>query len=207
MQRAHPALTQLWCQWTGIPGIGGASFDLSQTKRGPITLVGIPAGVDAKKTWGALSDFCGLAEDAPQRRQMPMTFASRDPAHEAFWTALKRRELTEVDGPLEWWWRLLIIRCGGIQRASRALIRTVVSSNPALDSALVCFDNPTLNPQAKTVQELIYKNKYSYPINMTLVFNKQKQDKHTSLAFSLSNDTFKARLVSGLIDLAVRVDP
>lgn len=190
-----------------MPGIADASFNLSPSKKGPITLVSIPAGADAKITWGALSDLCALPADAPQRRQMPLTFSARDPAHAAFWQALKRREMTERDGPLEWWWRLLIIRCGGIGRASRALIRSAIGSDQELDRALVHFDNPSLNTAAKSKRDLLVAKEYLQPTKIVLVFNKQEPSRHSSLAFPLSNDTFKARLISGLIDLAVRVEP
>jgi hypothetical protein len=207
MQRAHPALTQLWCQWTGLPGMANVAFNLSPAKHGPATLISVPSGTEAKASWAALSDLCALPADAPQRRQMPMAFAARDPAHGAFWQALKQREMQGVDGPLEWWWRLLILRCGGLNRASRVLSRIAIGSEPELDHALVYFENPSLSPQAKNVQELLVTKRYSQPTKLVLVFNKQSHEKHSSLAFTLSDATFKARLVSGLIDLAVRVEP
>ena len=205
MQRAHPALTQLWLQWTGIPGLDHATFDIAKPEFGsnPATQVQMPARKGLTHTWQGFCDLLGLDENAPERRRMPINLPPRSGAHLAFWDALKKREMTEVDGPLEWWWRLMVLRFKSVNLASQILIREVIGDESLLSDGLVNFTNPSLRREGRTAKDLFVADHYEQPTHMTVSVRVKRSAKYEGLAFSLDDASFKSSLVSKLIDLAV----
>lgn len=203
MQRAHPALTQLWLQWTGIPNLEWATFDLSAPEHGanPATFIRLAAKARYADTQSQLCDALRLPQDARERQRADVYLRGKHPGHGAFWAALKKRELEEVDGPIEWWWRLLVLRYRGVAKASRALIRETIGDD--LDHGVISLDNPSLNQSAKTVDGLLVEDKYIQPKSVVVAFRVKKSARHEGLAFSLEDGRFKARFVSKLIGLAV----
>jgi hypothetical protein len=204
MQRAHPALTQLWLQWTGVPNLDHAQFNMVRAERGsnPSSSVKLAARSGIKQTWKAFCDLLGLPEDAPERRQMPIYLAGQADAHSAFWTALRRRELEEVDGPVEWWWRLMVMRYRGIQRASQILIQETLGDEALLDKGLISFRNPTMNRTGHRSEKLLAAD-YRQPTHVVVSLRVKRSTRHEGLAFSLSEDRFRGSFVSKLIELAV----
>lgn len=202
MQRAHPALTQLWLQWTGVPDLEWATFNLTPPENGsnPATLINLAAKLRYEETQSTFCDLLRLPEKAPERRQSSIYLRGKHPGHSAFWSAMKARELTEVDGPIEWWWRLLVLRHQGIERASRTLIREALSDD--LDSGVIAFDNPSLKNAGRMARDII-DGGYRQPTRVLVAFRARRDSPHEGLAFSLADASFRARFVSKLIELAV----
>lgn len=207
MQRAHPALTQLWMRWTGIPGLDRATFDMTRSEEGPqpATHIHLSPRRDVQIAWKMLCDSMGLPEDAPERRKMPIYLPARGPQHLAFWANMKHRELTEVDGPLEWWWRLMVMRFRGVQRASKALIAQAIVDEPELDRAVVSFRNPSLGEEGMRAKHIIVTG-YRQPTHVVVSLRTKRSSRHEGLAFSLDDATFRGRFISALVDLAVTRD-
>ena len=203
MQRSHPALTQLWLQWTGIPDLESARFDLSLPEHGsnPATMVRLAAKSQYETTRTQFCDVLGLPEKAPERGRADVYLRAKHPGHSSFWGALRKRELEEVDGPIEWWWRLLVLRYKGIGRASRALIRETLGDE--LDHGVISFENPSLNPTGRKASELLVDGSYVQPKRVVVAFRIKRTAPHEGLAFSLEDASFKARFVSKLVGLAV----
>lgn len=204
MQRAHPALTQLWLQWTGIPDLDRASFEMTRTDDGPhpATNVQLLARPRVQETWRLFCDTLGIVDGAVERRKMPIYLGFKAPHHAVFWSAMKRRELNDVDGPLEWWWRLLVLRYRSIQRASQALIRSAIADEPALDKGIIVLTNPSLKEEGRYAKKLI-DGVYKQPTHVVVTMRCSREARHEGLAFSLSEATFRARFISKMIDLAV----
>lgn len=207
MQRAHPALTQLWLQWTGVPNLEWATFNMGRAEQGsmPVTNVDLSAKFGAQETWTQFGDVLGLPEDCPERRRMPIHLGSRAPFHKTFWEAMKRREMEEVDGPIEWWWRLMVLRYKGAKQASAALIRTTIGDDKILNNALVSFQNPSLKAghRASRGRYPILIGPYRQPTHLIVSLRVKRGAAHQGLAFAFSDATFRGRFVSRLIDLAV----
>ena len=204
MQRAHPALTQLWLQWTGIPDLDRATFDMVRPDDGrqPATSVQLLARPRVQETWTRFCDVMGVAPDATERRKMPIYLGPKTPSHAIFWSAMKHRELSDVDGPLEWWWRLLVLRYQGVQRASQALIRATIGDEPALDKGLIVLTNPALKEEGRFAKNLI-EGGYKQPTHVVVTLRTSRDARHEGLAFSLAEVSFRARFISKMIDLAV----
>lgn len=202
MQRAHPALTQLWLQWTGIPDFEWASFGLSRPEHGsnPASVVDLAAKPRYEQTRKMFCDQLGLAEDARERLKSSIYLQAKHPGHAAFWEALRKRELTEVDGPMEWWWRLLVLRLKGVQRASKLLIQATLGDE--LDHGIISFDNPSLKPTGRSATDVIDGN-YAQPERVVVAFRVKRNAAHEGLAFPFDDASFKARFVSKLVELAV----
>jgi hypothetical protein len=205
MQRAHPALTQLWLQWTGIDGLDTATFDTARTEEngesGSSILFSPKKGLGPG--WGQLCDVMALPPDAAERRTMPVQLSARHPAHTAFWNAMIAREMNEVDGPLEWWWRLAIMRHRGLRTASRALIAAVFGlDDRMLKTATVGFDNPSIKPEARRAEDLLTTGRYSTPTHLLLVVPVGRDAKKQGLAFSLDDAKLRSRLTAALTDIA-----
>jgi hypothetical protein len=190
-------------QWTGIPDLDWATFDLSQPEYGsnPSSFVRLAAKARYETTRTQLCDTLGLPEKAPERGKADIYLPAKHPGHSSFWKALRKRELEEVDGPMEWWWRLLILRYRGIARASRALIRETLGDE--LDHGIISFDNPSLESVGRTATELLVDGNYVQPKRVVVAFRIKRSAPHEGLAFSLEDASFKARFVSKLIGLAV----
>lgn len=205
MQRAHPALTQLWLQWTGVAGLEWATFDMVRPEYGsnPATQVKLKATRGVTETWQTFCDLLSLPEKAPERQRMPIYLDARAPAHPAFWAALRRRELEEVDGPIEFWWRLLVLRYKSIQLASQILIREAIGEDQLLDRGIVGFNNPSLNREGRSSDKLLVAGTYSQPTHVVVSLRVKRTAKQQGLVFSFEDSNFKARFVSKLIDLAV----
>jgi MoxR-like ATPase len=143
-----------------------------------------------------------VPEEAVERRKMPIYLGANYPHHAIFWSAMKRRELAEVDGPLEWWWRLLVLRYRGIQRASQALIRAAISDEPILDKGIIVLTNPSLKEEGRYAKKLI-DGSYKQPTHVMVTLRVSREAKHEGLAFALDDASFRARFISKMIDLAV----
>lgn len=203
MQRSHPALTRLWLQWTGVPGLERAAFDMVRPEEGtnPSTQIKLAAQSGVYQTWERLCDTLGMPQDAPERRSMPIHLRAKDKSHSSFWGAMKKRELEEVDGPIEWWWRLMVLRYRGVQKASKVLIREAIGDHGALDSGVIHFNNPTLIAPDKPDDPII-NGQYIQPTHVTVSFRVKWDETVEGLAFDLNDTSFKGRFLSRLIDLA-----
>lgn len=202
MQRSNPALTQLWLQWTGIRYLDLASFDtVRPDEPGPSgTQITLAPKLDAREGWDALCDSLGIGADAQERRTMPIRLDAKHTGHSAFWQHMKERELTVVDGPLEWWWRLLVLRQRGIRRASRLLATRVFGDDPFCRAAILSFDNPSLAKEGRRALDIC--TSYKSPQAVVLSVPVSKGSKREALAFSLSDAKLRAHLTSSVIDLA-----
>ncbi len=208
MQRAHPALTQLWLRWLGVPDLEHTTFDLSTPQEyggEPATRVTIGSTASYQEAWSGLCDLMGLAEGAPERQQNPIHIVARHPAHETFWLAAQRRELQEVDGPLEWWWRLLVLRCRGVRPASRLLLGKLFGDEPDLDGAILRLHNPTLKAIGRTASEII-EGQYVQPTDLVIALRANRRATTEGLALPLSNDKVKTHFIPTLLRTAVSSD-
>jgi hypothetical protein len=204
MQRAHPALTQLWLKWTGVPDLHQAAFDTVRALEGPrpATQVALAPTLHYEQTQEKFCDLLGAAPDAPERRFSNIHLVHKSPMHRAFWSSLKTRELANVSGPLEWWWRLLVLRLRSVRLASRVLLRNVFDDDPFFDFAVLRFENPTLKGEGRRVEEII-GSAYEQPIKMVVSINAAQAARYEGLAFDLTADKLKSRLVPALVDLAI----
>ncbi len=206
MQRACPALTQLWLDWTGVPGLSAAVFNLSRAQeakqRNRVTLVEIPASTGAEVTRDRFCDQLGVAPDGTERRTMPIYLAHDSPTHRHWWVSLRNREMTEVDGPLEWWWQLHVLRSRGIRAASAHMIARLFPDHDELKDGVIGFVNPTIKGIGSTSRELLV-GQYQQPTHLTISLRAKVRAKVQGLEFSLADGRLKARFVSGLLDLAV----
>lgn len=204
MQRSHPALTELWLKWTGINGASRMEFGLGASEdrgAGPVTQILVSAR-DAH-SWKPFCDFLKLAEDDPARTTMPIRLGERSPAHQEFWGSLKKRELEEVDGPLEWWWRLLVLRQRGVHRASKVLLSSLFGEQPEFRGAVVSFINPSLKREGRRAEDILPLSSYESTKALALHFVGPREETKTSLEIALDDATLKLRLTSALIDLSV----
>ena len=200
MQRAHPALTELWLSWTGSHNLSMATFDLSKSEYGEM-----PDTAVSFSTRGglhdAISDFCdviGLKPDAPERDKHPIRIEHNSAHHKTFWENMISREFTQLESPLEWWWQLLVLRYRGIKPASRALISHAIS--PEVDNGLLSF-SPPLGLGSKMSD--IISGSYCQPKSVVVSFPMKKKDNQfDAISFSLSDDKFKQRFVRTLVTLA-----
>jgi hypothetical protein len=203
MQRAHPRLSKLWLQWTGIVGADKATFDLFRpsSREAPGTKIDFyRSRYGRKPMFDGLCDFLGVPEDGPERRQMPIWIQPRAMYHAAFWEKLKQREAQEYEGPLEWWWQLMVIRYRSAQMASRALIRATIGEDDLLDKGIVSFRNPTYSPGEKNP---LPEGSYCQPTHLEVSFRVKKTSKHDAISVPL-DETFKPKLLGVLIDLSTR---
>jgi hypothetical protein len=205
MQRAHPALSQLWLRWTGIPDLDMAEFGTSRSEEHGVPdssiLLNARAIMSRPEGWAKLCDVLGFPEDSTERQTMPIRVLAKSPAHSTFWAAMKHREMAEVDGPLEWWWRLAVLRNRGLKTASKKLLVTVFGEDPLFDSAIASFENPSLNKEGRRAEEVIGKS-YKPPTALLVTRSTSSKAKSQGLAFALTDDTLRARVTSSLIDLA-----
>jgi len=201
MQRAHPALTELWLQWTGVPHLERCTFDLRRDEKNvPVTSVKIPALL-ATSTWPAFCDLLQAEEDSNERNQMPVELTAKNPAHDTFWSALRRRERDEVDGPLEWWWHLMQLRYKGIHKASRALLHELTDDRDVLFRGLVHFVNPSLQPGHRA-RQILRSGTYRQPTHMNVVLRAPRKSAVEGFTFDLANAPFKGKVVSTLLNLS-----
>lgn len=205
MQRAHPALTQLWLQWTGIPDLPETEFRLSRAEeRGPAdTTVLLPAKPGIQAGWTKLCDTMGLPVEAAERRSMPMRLLATSPCHAAFWHAMRQREMTEVDGPLEWWWRLLVLRTRDLKRASRKLAVSVFGEDQFFDNCVLYITNPSISKEGRRADNLITKS-YATPTHITITRSVNSKSKTEGLAWPLNDDKLRSHFTSHLIGLSIK---
>lgn len=203
MQRAHPALTQLWLRWTGIPDLDAAEFGLMRAEEHgpPDTSIWLKPKPGVQVGWSALCDVLGFSPEAPERRSMPIRLTMKSPAHNTFWQAMKNREMNDVDGPLEWWWRLLILRNRSVKRASRKLAIAVFGEDDLFNNCVLSFDNPSLLKEGRRSHELV-PGGYSRPTRLLVCRAVHSKAKREGLAFSLDDDKLRAHLTAQLIELS-----
>lgn len=204
MQRAHPALTQLFLRWTGIPGLEQAEFRVSRSEEQgpPDTTIWLAPKAGVQEGWSALCDAMRLPPEAEERRSMPIRLTATSTAHGEFWEYLRHREMSEVDGPLEWWWRLLVLRNRDIKRASRKLTTSVFGEDPLFDNCVVSFDNESLSKEGRRAEELLVSKTYSRPTRFVITRSVGSKAKREGLAFHLDNDTLRAHVTAQLVALA-----
>jgi hypothetical protein len=119
--------------------------------------------------------------------------------------AMRKRELEEVDGPIEWWWWLAVMRYRGIRKASEILISETIDDK-ILNGGLISFRNPSLKEGTKShYSRSILEGPYRQPTELVVSLKVKRSAKHEGLAFSFSDAKFKGRFVSRLIELAVSV--
>lgn len=203
MQRSHPALTQLWLRWTGIPDLEAAEFGLSRPEEGghPDTQVTLPPKAGIQVGWNQFCDAMGLAEDAQERRSMPIRLTSHHSAHSTFWASMYRREMQDVDGPLEWWWRLLVLRNRGIKRASKKLATAVFGEDAIFNDCVLSLENSSLLKEGRRAEEIL-ANGYRRPTRLLITRSVSLKSQREGLAFSLDDDKLRALFTTQLIGLA-----
>lgn len=211
MQRCAPALTELFLQWTGIPGAERLTFNVSDLRTrvfeegvdppahlGIVTEISVPAS--SPETARHLSDFIELSSDAAQRRSPSMmTFDAHDPAHDAWWRNLAAHD-EEFVSPVEWWWRLLVLRSRGVRTASSRLLFALFGDLEELTGHLVHFVNPSLNTGARTAEESIGPDGYHLPTHLDLTLP------HGKVTTVDLDDALSARLSKVLIQIATSDD-
>lgn len=205
MQRAHPALTELWLQWTGVPDLEHATFDVVRAEEGtrrPATQVMLRPTARAEVTRARLCDLLGLPEGAPERRLMPVHLTGGSEAHGRFWANLRRYEMEQVDGPLEWWWRLCVLRCRGVRAASRSLLTALFGDEPAFDHAVLRLVNQSLRASSTRASGMV-DGRYVQPTHVQVTLRVSRKSRHEGLALALADDKLKSRFVTTLIDHAV----
>ncbi len=202
MQRVDPALTSLWLRWTGVPNLDRAEFNIqrSEVNGNPCTSVKLMACDGIAESWRLFCNTLGMPDTAVERRSMPIYIAPNSTAHSMFWGAMKKREIAEVDGPVEWWWRLLVMRSKGIARASRTLLQALGDLD-ALDGGIVGFVNPSLVAQKLPLDSII-TDRYDQPTHVRVSFRVPRSSKVDAVDLGLVGD-FRARFISTMIDLSV----
>lgn len=203
MQRSHPALTQLWLRWTGIPDLEHATFGLMRAEEGgpPDTSVTLPPKPGIQVGWSAFCDAMGLPEDATERRSMPIRITAKDQAHQTFWAAMYKREMNDVDGPLEWWWRLLVLRNRGIARASKKLAIAVFGEDAIFNDCVLSLENKSLLKEGRRAEDIL-DNGYRRPTRLLITRSVSQKAQREGLAFSLDDDKLRALFTTQLISLA-----
>lgn len=204
MQRAHPALTQLWLRWTGIPDLADAEFRVSRSEHedaAPETSVMLPPRAGIQVGWNQLCDVMALPSDAEERRTMPIRIRSNSMAHQSFWESMKKRELTEVDGPLEWWWRLMILRNRSIKRASKKLLSAVFGEDPIFEGAILSIVNPSILKEGRRSTDIV-PGQYKRPTDIIVSKSVDAKSKYEGLSFSLSDDKLLGHFTTHLLHLA-----
>ena len=203
MQRSHPALTQLWLRWTAIPDLEQATFGLMRAEEGgpPDTSVTLPPKPGILVGWTAFCDTMGLPPDSLERRSMPMRIAAKEAAHGAFWDAMLQRELNDVDGPLDWWWRLLVLRNRSIKRASKKLATATFGEDQLFDGCILSLENTSLAKEGRRADDLLV-NGYRRPSRLLVTRSVTGKSQREGLAFSLDDDKLRAHFTVQLIGLA-----
>jgi hypothetical protein len=203
MQRSHPALTQLWLRWTGIPDLEHAEFGLSRPEEGgaPDTRVTFTPKAGVQSGWQAFCDAMGLEPDAVERRSMPIHLKAKSKAHLLFWQAMLQREMNDVDGPLEWWWRLLVLRNRGIKRASKKLATAVFGEDAIFNDCVLSLENRSLSKEGRRVENILVTG-YKRPTRLLITRSVSLKAQREGLAFSLDDDKLRALLTTRLISLA-----
>lgn len=205
MQRSHPALTELWFQWLDIPQLHLTEFGMGTPGEVgvlPHTSITLRPSAGSGVTWQRFCDLMAIEPDAVERRSMPIILNERHAGHKEFWKSAKKRELEDAEGPLEWWWRLLVIRQRGIRRASKVLLSSLFDDDTvSRGSPIVSFLNPSLKTEGRRASEVIDKV-YASPTDMLVAFDVPLKSARQGLAISLSDAKLRARLTSSLIDLS-----
>ena len=199
-------MTSLWLEWTGIPNLQYAAFDVvrsadSTIPTSQITLKPMPG---LRSTWDRVCDIFGVPEDSSERDRMPIRASAYSDYHQNFWSHMIRRETDEVDGPLEWWWQLMVLRFKGVKRASNALLGYLF--NDTMKNGLVSFVNPSLNHVSTTRDKLLVGLTYSQPTQMYVSFRNGNVSNKLGIDFDLKDEDFKCRVVSTILRLSVSVN-
>lgn len=203
MQRSHPALSQLWLKSLGIPGIEFCKFNSMRDDVGHIPMTVIELAPIEGKLGQMRQDLCdvlGYPEDHDNRRSSRVMVTHDEEAHQHFWRYARDRELDDVDGPLEFWWELLVIRCRGIKAASRALLGVIA---PDLARGRVSFDSCLKT--GTSAKSIVPKEGYSHPEQVRVTFPELKNTQYNTVELDLQDLKFKATLVRTLIELAISV--
>ena len=204
MQRAHPALTETWLRWTGIPDLEFAEFNYTRSEEGiSSTQVMIAPRPRLSETIRHLCDGLGLDEKSPERERHPIFLANNHPGHNAFWQFVFKRDRNEVDGPLEFWWRFLVLRRRSLHQASKLLTHALFGDEPFFDRAVVSFKGSSLGPVGRRSADILI-GPYQGPTSMVVTHPVIRKAKIEGLAFDLSHGTFKSHLTATLQDLAIR---
>jgi hypothetical protein len=132
---------------------------------------------------------------------MPIRITAKEAAHEVFWDAMLQRELNEVDGPLEWWWRLLVLRNRSIKRASKKLAIAVFGEDQLFDGCILSLENKSLAKEGRRAEDLLVDG-YRRPSRLLVTRSVTSKSQREGLAFSLDDDKLRAHFTVQLIGLA-----
>ncbi len=202
MQRSHPALTQLWLRSQGIPGLEYCSFNMTRDDQSPNPMTRIElAAIENQlaQLRAGLCDILGYAEDHVNQRSREVMVGADEEGHQNFWRYVKNREMTVVDGPLEFWWHLLVMRRRGIDRASKVLLRTLA---PQLARGRVSWKG-VLKPGSHA--GAICKKQYEHPTALVVSFASHAEAQFDTVELDLLNLKFKAKVCQTLMELAISV--
>ena len=201
MQRAHPALTQLWLSWAGSHNLAHAKFELvrSETSDMPDTAVHFSTQGGLQDAITDFCDLCGFEPDDPARDRHPIRLEYGSDRHKVFWEAMIRREFSELESPLEWWWQLLVLRYRGVKPASKILISQAISAD--IDSGLLSFSPPL--GQGPRMKDIITSESYCQPTSAIVSFKARKKDQQfDAISFSFEDEKFKHSFIRTLVMLA-----
>lgn len=171
MQRAFPALTDLFLQWTGVPHLHEATFNVvhpTQTEgdsRGgwePHTCVEFPA-VRGREPVAGFCDASGYPPEHKARMLSRLVVGARSAVHQNFWEAMEKRHQQVADSPVEFWWHLLCLRSRGVDRASRALLTNLGLVDLMPRRAVVTWENKKLTSAGRTAAEILSDGTYERP--------------------------------------------
>jgi hypothetical protein len=112
-----------------------------------------------------------------------------------------RREMQDVDGPLEWWWRLLVLRNRGIKRASKKLATAVFGEDAIFNDCVLSLENSSLLKEGRRAEEIL-ANGYRRPTRLLITRSVSLKSQREGLAFSLDDDKLRALFTTQLIGLA-----
>lgn len=182
VQRAAPAIAELWLDWVGIPDLSSCEFRVVGDQRHAVPHSSIfvtSSAEDLEATRELICDYLDIPADAPERKLMPIVVPEDSPSHGVFWARVLRRDAHDVQSPLEFWWTLSIIRHGGPLRASAAFLRALglKQSRGVFRHALVDINNPSFNPKTRTASLAVEKT-YEIPESVDVYLSLDISGKH-----------------------------
>lgn len=206
MQRCHPAITEAWLQWTGIYELEKADFSFMRVdhqEQMPTTAIGIKPSSGLSVTVNELADVLGIPEGSAQRERYPVLLPNSHVGHNNFWVSMAYREDYEVEGLVEFWWYLLVLRRKSLISASRDLLAALWGDAFAKTKrVVVSFDNPTIQA-ARRASDLMTNGAYQPPVSLKVLWPASRAAKHEGIEFDLSGD-LRPKLGKALRELAIR---
>jgi hypothetical protein len=169
MQRAHPAITELFFYWTGVPHLAGVTFTFQNNEKNelPFSMVILPAHTTTAESQNAIGDLLGFDEDASERHQSNIVLPYLSQANTNFWEFCAKRQ-HELETPLEFWWYLLVLRSGSPERATSLVLNHLGVYDIFSRRAILSIQNPSIKASARTAKELLVDGAYLRATSVTI---------------------------------------